>query len=99
MRESLSCELCSCSELLEHQSIEEKQVNCLYDQFDPLLRLCIDYLLEPAETKEYEDDVRRAVSDITSQPPEELLDESGALEIDDLPQNLSHQSRESGRRD
>lgn len=79
-----------------HQGeIIDEQVNRIYDQFGPTPRLCIDYVLEPLEMSEYEDDVRRAVSDITSQKLEKLFDESSALEMDDLSQKICLISREN----
>ncbi len=75
--------------------ISDEQVNRLYDQFGPTPRLCIDYLLEPLEMKKYEDHVRSAVSDITSQKLEKLFKESGALNMDDLSHKICLISREN----
>ncbi len=73
----------------------DKQVNHLYDQFGPTPRLCIDYLLNLFEAKNYEDDVRKAVANITSQKLETLFDESAALKMDDFSDKICLISREN----
>jgi hypothetical protein len=43
----------------------DEQVNRVYDQFGPTPRLCIDFLLNPLEAQVYEDDIRKAVANIS----------------------------------
>jgi len=74
-------------------SIEE--VNCLYDQFGPTPRLCLDFLFEPFEREAHEDHVRKAISGMTSQKLETLFDKSSDLEMDDLSHKICLVSREN----
>lgn len=76
--------------------ISDEWVNRVYNKFGPTPRVCIDYLFKPVEMKEYEDNVQRAVSDITSQSSKNcltnlvLLEWMTCVKVGSFTSNLAH---------
>jgi hypothetical protein len=59
-------------------------INLLYDRLGPTPRLCLDFFEDAHRRERYEDDLRKAISNIKSESLEALFDAAGTLEMDKL---------------
>lgn len=70
-----------------------ERINHIFDRFGPTPRLCIDYFLDPLKLLQYEDDVRKAVTNITSDRLEQLFKDASSLTLDAISHNICLISR------
>ena len=62
---------------------EYERINFLYDRLGPP-RLCLDFLDDTYESEIYEEELEKAISNVTPESLEALFDAAGTLEMDKL---------------
>ena len=99
----VSCQLCTQflmfkiprASIYPTSTSDYEHINLLYDRLGPTPRLCLDLFEDAHRRERYEDELRKVISNITSESLEALFDAAGTLEMDKLSHKICIIRRES----
>lgn len=69
-------------------------INDVFNRFGPVPRLCIDIFSQAGQFQQYQEDVRKAISNITLEQLARLFEDASSLHSDDISHKICLISRE-----
>ena len=99
----VSCQLCTqflmfkipSASIYSTSPSKYELINLLYDRLGPTPRLCLDFLEDKYQREEYEEELEKAISNVTPESLEALFDAAGTLEMDKLSHKICMIRRKS----
>ena len=77
--------------------ILHKSVNCIFNELGPTPQLCIDCLCSHELIEKYRQDIQEAISNLMTSEPQQLLQDSHSLTIDEFLTRFVSSAARTGR--